>query len=150
MDPVSPMMTHHVAISVRDLKSTLDFYRRFGFELVLRWDAPDDSLSIAHLVGAGGVVLEVFRYSANADELMPNLEVGNDLERIGVKHFGFKVSDIRTTHREMSAEFGQRVTDIQHGRTGIDYFFVCDPDGLWVELVQDDRALDATNPTYLP
>ena len=31
--------------------------------------------------------------------------------------------------------------EITEGRTGIKYFFINDPDGNWVEIVQDDRAL---------
>jgi len=31
--------------------------------------------------------------------------------------------------------------NIVNGRTGIDYFFITDPSGILVEVVQDDRAL---------
>jgi glyoxylase I family protein len=136
---------HHVSISVGSLNATLEFYRFAGYEELMRWAAPDRSLSIVHLAAADGCLLEVFAYARNADRPSPAsldaLPVGNDLEAVGVKHFALRVADVGEAHERMSARWPGRTTPVQHGRTGIDYFFVADPDGLWVEIVQDDREL---------
>jgi glyoxylase I family protein len=143
----SPLSTsaHHVSISVRSLSATLEFYRFAGYEELVRWEAPDGSLSIVHLAPGDGCLLEVFAYAKNADRPGPAshdaLPVGNDLEAVGVKHFALRVADVGEAHTRMSARWSGRTTPVQHGRTGIDYFFVADPDGLWVEIVQDDREL---------
>jgi catechol 2,3-dioxygenase-like lactoylglutathione lyase family enzyme len=66
--------------------------------------------------------------------------VGNDLETVGVKHLALRVPSVREARATLE-QTGAVVTDTARGRTGIDYFFVRDPDGIWVEIVQDDRAI---------
>lgn len=140
---------HHLALSARDLDKTRDFYERFGFRLVLLWEAADKSLRIAHLALPGGPVLELFEYDANRDGPPSSFEVGNDLEIVGVKHFGLQVDDIHAVHRAFMEEGCGELTDVKRGRTEIDYFFVRDPDGIWVEVVQDERVLDPAAPRHL-
>ncbi len=36
---------------------------------------------------------------------------------------------------------GHEVTEVRRGRGGFDFCFVADPDGMWVEILQDDRDL---------
>jgi catechol 2,3-dioxygenase-like lactoylglutathione lyase family enzyme len=88
----------------------------------------------------------MFRYAINKDLSPMALAAGNDLEKLGVKHVAFSVSDINAAFEEFKAANCGEMTDIQHGRTGIDYFFIADPDGNWVEVVQDDRKLRPGNP----
>ncbi len=140
---------HHVTLSVRDIYKTADFYAVFGFKLVLRWVDSDDSLAIAHFARKDGFILEMFQYGRNGGRSRPELEVGNDLEDLGVKHIAFKVSDIRAARTELLAIECGELTEIQPGRTGVEYFFVADPDGNWVEILQDDRSLDSENPVAL-
>jgi glyoxylase I family protein len=131
---------HHWTLSVRDIEKSNQFYSIFGFKIVLRWTSQDNSLTIVHLSRDDEFLLEMFEYAANR-ELQPDSQaVGNDLEVLGVKHIAFEVADLNSTHEELSAlKFA--ITDIVHGRTGIDYFFIADPDGNWVEVVQDNRNL---------
>jgi catechol 2,3-dioxygenase-like lactoylglutathione lyase family enzyme len=80
----------------------------------------------------------MFQYAANRDLQPDNRAIGNDLEVLGVKHIAFEVADLYSAHEELRA-LNTAITDIVRGRTGIDYFFIADPDGNWVEVVQDDR-----------
>jgi glyoxylase I family protein len=130
--------THHVSISVRDVAATTEFYRLFGFEPVFRMD--DVDLSIAHLARPDGLMLEVFRYPENEDAPKLHADAGNDMEAMGVKHFAFRVDDVRSVHGELVGR-GYEVTEVRHGRADVDFFFVADPDGMWVEILQDDRDL---------
>ena len=129
---------HHVSISVRDLAATTEFYRVFGFEPVFRMD--DVDLSIAHLARLDGLLLEVFRYPANAEAAALELGAGNDMERVGVKHVAFDVDDVAAVRSELVRR-GYEVTEVRRGRGGFDFCFVADPDGMWVEILQDDRNL---------
>ncbi|MGH2718962.1 MAG: VOC family protein [Actinomycetota bacterium] len=146
---MSSIVRHHVAISVADLDRTLSFYRHLGFRCALTWRAPDGSLTIAHLRLPTGFLLEVFCYTANTAAAPAERAAGNDLEAIGVKHLGLRVPDLGPAHQAMLASGAGDCTPITRGRTGIDYFFVRDPDGLWVEVVQDDRDLDPDRPVDL-
>jgi len=138
---------HHVAISVRDVPQTLDFYGLFGFEEVVHWTAQDNSLQIIHLL-KDGFCLEVFCYATNGAAAPCEFELGNDLEQLGVKHFAIHVPDLRKTHAALM-DLGHPVSDIRRGRTEVDYFFVRDPDGIWFELVQEERNLDPSAPRRL-
>jgi glyoxylase I family protein len=130
--------SHHFALSVRDLAATIAFYRRFGFEPVFRMD--DVDLSIVHLTRPDGAGLELFRYHENADRPEQRARPGNDMPDIGVKHMAFDVDDLEAVHAEFERA-GCVVTDIRHGRANVDFFFVADPDGVWVEILRDERDL---------
>jgi glyoxylase I family protein len=132
---------HHCALSVADLPASVGFYEVFGFRLGHRWAAADGSLEIVHLV-LGGFVLELFAYAGNAGGRRLELAAGNDLARRGVKHLALRVDSLAEARRELVARgigAGEIGPDTR-GRTGLDYFFVRDPDGIWVEVVRDDRG----------
>lgn len=65
-----------------------------------------------------------------------------DLPAIGAKHFGLKVDSIEAARDELAAK-GIVKPDIQitQGRTGPRYFFIEDPDGILVEILEDKRKL---------
>jgi glyoxylase I family protein len=135
--------SHHVTLSVRDLDPSIAFYARLGFELVLRWSSPAKDLELAHLALGDGL-LELFAYSSNREAAPLELAVGNDLPQLGVRHFGLRVDDISQA-REFLLFQGCDVTEIRQGRTMIDFFYVKDPDGNWVEIVRDTRSLSPTS-----
>jgi catechol 2,3-dioxygenase-like lactoylglutathione lyase family enzyme len=146
---VSEFSPHHVALSVRDCAASARFYEFFGYEVVLTWQAEDDSLTIVHLMRSDGQVVELFGYAANRAAAPLTPAPGNDLDRLGLKHFAFNVEDIEGAREAILAATLGEVTPIVHGRTRIAYFFVRDPDGNWVEIVQEDRGLDPQRPWQL-
>lgn len=140
---------HHFTLSVRDIETSTQFYRIFGFRPVLEWSGDGGVLVITHLLGPSDLILEMFRYERNADHPSLANDVGNDLERIGVKHIAFTVPDIHSAYTRLQGMKAGALTEVKRGRTGIDYFFVSDPDGNWVEIVQDERPLNPDKPVQL-
>ncbi len=140
---------HHFALTVRDSEASAAFYAIFGFKVTLRWAAQDGSLVIVQLSRGDGFILEMFQYEANKERPPARLAIGNDLDEVGVKHIAFRVADVDAAHAELGATQCGELTGVQQGRTGIEYFFIADPDGNWVEIVQDDRRLDPGNPVSL-
>jgi glyoxylase I family protein len=131
---------HHIAITVRDITISQPFYEKLGFSEVHRWDADDNSIVIVHLK-MDTVVLELFEYAENRNAPPLQLEVANNLSALGVKHFGIKVADVNTAFEQMKkAGYELGNPEVKNGRTKVDYFFIKDPDGMWVEIVQDDRG----------
>jgi glyoxylase I family protein len=122
------------------MNKTADFYRQFGFSEVLRWRSPGLDLEIAHLK-LGDFFLELFCYQSFQDPPETAKTLDTDLPRIGVKHFGLRVKSIEETKKLLLENGTARDIEIKKGRTGIDYFFITDPDGIFVEILQDERGL---------
>ncbi|MCC3655295.1 VOC family protein [Streptomyces sp. S07_1.15] len=140
---------HHIALSVGDLDRSKAFYGYFGFRPVAEWSKSDKSLTISHLRQDDGFVLELFHYADDGARPRPAFTVGNNLPEIGVKHVGFTVPDLAATRAEIIEAGIGEVTEIARGRTLVDYFFVIDPDGMYVEVVNDARDLDPERPLLL-
>lgn len=130
---------HHTAISVRSLEKSLAFYEQLGFKQVHRYDEADGSMSIVHLK-LGEYFLEIFVYNKNREAPAVNYDYANNLEEIGVKHIALQTEDIEKSLTELKkAGLADEKTQITHGRTKVSYFFIKDPDGVWVEIVKDER-----------
>lgn len=131
---------HHTAISVRNLEASLQFYEQLGFRQVHRFDEEGGSMSIVHLE-LGGVYLEVFAYALNATKEHASYDYGNNLSEIGVKHIALGAHDIRAALEDFVRKgLADETTKIEASDTGKAWwFFIKDPDGVWVEIIQDER-----------
>lgn len=134
---------HHLAISVADCLRSVQFYKRLGFKCVHTWVAPDKTLEIKHL-RLGVFILEVFCYQKLTTENSSRPDLIQDLKVHGVRHFGIAVPDIDSAYKNVCALGIVPLAAVQIGRTGIRYFFIKDPDDIFVEIVQDDRSLPST------
>ena len=133
-------MFHHVAITVRSIEVARVFYEKFGLQTVHEWSADDGSVKIVQMK-LGSMQLELFEYASNRNAEKLQMKRANNLEDLGVKHLGFVVDDIEETLAELQQQGVAPIDqDITNGKTGIKYFFVEDPDGMWVEIVEDKRG----------
>lgn len=138
-DMTGKISLHHIALSVRDAQASIEFYSHFGFTEAVVWRADDATLAIHQLINHESVMLELFVYAASVQKPRIHNTVGNNLEEIGIKHLGMRVDNL-DEFRVAINSIGE-VTDIVMGRTGFRYFFVKDPDGNWVEVVEDKRDI---------
>lgn len=130
---------HHTAISVRNLSKSVDFYTALGYKPVHQYDEDDGSMSIVHLK-LGESFLEIFWYRKNESEQPVDYEKANNLEDIGVKHIALWADDIEEALDDLKTRgLAADDTEIKVGRTKVSYFFIQDPDGVWVEFIKDDR-----------
>lgn len=125
---------HHVSINTVSLDASVTFYKVLGFS-ECHWYS-DKAVTIVHLLGRGGIV-ELFRY---ADSTLSPFRAGDvpHSKRIGLDHFALQVDDLHAAYEHLR-EF--RVSEVAIGLTGINYFFVSDPDGNRIEIVNDPRGL---------
>jgi catechol 2,3-dioxygenase-like lactoylglutathione lyase family enzyme len=96
-------------------------------------------MSIVHLK-LGSSFLEIFVYNKNQNQRPLKFEYGNNLEDIGVKHIALWTDDIEAALTDLKSKgLAKDETKITFGRTKVSYLFIQDPDGVWVEIVKDDR-----------
>ncbi len=128
------------------MQASIDFYQALGFKQFHSWQADDASLQITHLK-LEQITLELFCYHNNKPAPDHSHTIETDLHHIGVKHFGLQTTDIQKTKSQLEQQGLANNIQIQHGRTGIDYFFIKDPNGILLEIVQDDRAKHEQSPS---
>lgn len=125
----------HYAISISNAEKSIDFYKKLDFSIVKDWEADNKSLRIVHMMNEN-FILEMFCYtdSVAIPEFTNNLNT--DLKVKGSKHFGLWVDDLDTAANYL-VDVGilQEKPTISQGRLGRPYFFIKDPDGIFVEII---------------
>lgn len=120
----------HIGIRVRDLDASMDFYRAFGFELLMK--AGDDAVAI--LKNPHGVEINLI-YNANTENDGKNIlmDIGDKFP--GYTHVALHVSSIKETMKGLR-ENGITVTQgpVAFGEDGHVSVFVRDPDRNVIEL----------------
>ena len=127
---------NHVTISAKDLEKTITFYKLFGFNLHKEYH--DDTVDIV-MLKLGEMILEIFHYNENEPlpEHSKNLSV--DLKTIGNKHFGLGVKDINEAKTFVeNNNLNTKEIIIKEGRLGKPYFFIEDPNGILMEIIEED------------
>ncbi len=133
---------HHIAITVKDIKESVSFYEKLGFKKVFHWISEDKTLEIVNMK-LGDIFLEVFSFSSYKEIPEIYKDLWENLKIIGVKHFALKTENIEETLEYLRRKgIADKNTKINKGRTGILYFFIKDPDGIFIEIVQDNRIFD--------
>lgn len=129
-------LPHHTAISVRNLHETLSFYGALGFKEVHRY-VDEDKTGVK--MKLGDYILEIFAFEINHDQTKLNYQLGNNLSDIGVKHIALTADDIDSALEDL------RSKDLANDKTKIltkgdaKFFFIEDPDGMWIEIIKDNR-----------
>jgi lactoylglutathione lyase len=118
----------HVAIRVKDVERTLEFYvGRLGFEELFRLDR-DGRLWLLYLHITDSQFLEVFPEAAG-DRAPPR-------EANGLNHICLEVADIDAAIKELSAAGVRLTREKQLGADGNYQAWIEDPDGNRIELMQ--------------
>lgn len=127
----------HIALSVTNIEKSVEFYKRFGFTEFKSYKSEDESIKITTLK-LNDIVLEMFCYKEYSE--LPNTAktVATDLQVIGTKHFALGVDDIEEAEKFVIKNDICKNVDIKTGRLGKQYFFISDPDGILVEIIENN------------
>lgn len=127
---------NHVAISVTNMEKSIEFYKKFGFQEFKSWKAKDDSIKI-NMLKLNNTVLEIFCYKKYSNIPETAQSTATDLPVIGTKHFALGVEDIKKAKEFVLKNEIANEIEIKVGRLGKPYFFIKDPSGILVEIIEN-------------
>lgn len=130
------MKLAHIALSVSNLTASIAFYRKhFGLKLAEKYTHRDTGLTIA-ILKRKGMALELFEFKKH--KALPGYRKGldSDLHTIGTKHFSLEVEDIGGLYKKFKKARVGCATELRVFDNGLHYFFIKDPDGILIELMQ--------------
>jgi len=124
----------HVALSVPDIGQSIAWYQEmFGFKEVRRGGQPDGMQTA--LIQRGDIRIELFQVPGAAPLPESRRNPSEDFRTHGVKHFAFRVKDVRAVLAGLQAK-GVKVVFELHDYPGAAFAFVSDNAGNAVELIQ--------------
>ena len=131
-EPVALRRVHHVALIVSDYERSKDFYTRIlGYRVVRETFRRERESYKLDLTLDGTDALELFSFPS------PPARVSNP-EATGLRPLAFAVTDVATAVERLQ-EFGVSVEPVRvDPTTGRRYTFFADPDGLPLEVYEDD------------
>lgn len=130
------MKLGHVAISVANIARSAAFYNKhFGLNVAARYSFKDKGLKIV-LLKKGGITLELFEFKKRKPLPQYRKNLDSDLRTLGVKHFSLETRNIAAAFRKFQ-KAGCLVTDLRTFANGKRYFFIKDPDGNLLELMEE-------------
>ena len=127
---------HHVALTVKDLKESVEWYKRIlGFTEVKSYH--DEEMDII-LLKLNDIRLELFGFKDKTQalpeyrkELMPDLHV------IGTKHLSLKTNNLESSIIEMKSKGVEFLGKPSETFFGGKYIFFKDCNGILIELLQE-------------
>lgn len=132
------MKLGHVALSVSNIEKSAKFYCRwFGLKRSQTFRYP--GMTIVLLRGA--VTLELFQFAKRKPLPKYRRTLDSDLRTLGVKHFCFEITDVDAMLRKLQKARVKPATDVRTMDNGLRYFFIKDPDGNLVELMEVNHGL---------
>lgn len=118
----------HGCIRVKDLEASKKFYMDlFDFEISREKDYPEDKFTLCYLVVPGSDFEIELTYNYDSD----GYEIGN-----GFSHFAIGVDDLEAMHQACK-ESEYDTTELKSVSKNNPYFFVTDPDGYRLEVMQN-------------
>jgi catechol 2,3-dioxygenase-like lactoylglutathione lyase family enzyme len=134
------MRLGHIALSVSDIKKTAAFYRKyFGFSWSKKYVYKDAGLLIA-LLKKNDITLELFEFKKHNPLPRYRKTLDNDLHTLGVKHFSLETKNIQILYDRFKKANVKFATGLRVFDSGMRYFFIKDPDGNLVELMEYKEA----------
>lgn len=118
----------HIALKVRDLQASIDFYEKLGFPEFLRLLETDGTPWIVYMRFDDNLYLELF----------PGGDGPADSTGTGVNHLSLTVDDIEETERHLES-VGIRLEAPRKEARGVDGnrgMWIVDPDGNRIEIME--------------
>ena len=127
----------HVALSVVDMETSIDFYKMFGFVKFNEWKADDNSLHMVMLKNNNETYMELV--CARGSKQLPNSsrDLDLDLFQVGVKHIALRVKSVEEMIGYLNSKSITNYSKIRMGKLGRKYFYINDPNGIVMEFIEE-------------
>jgi len=125
------MKIHHIAISVKDLEKSIEFYEDiFGLKELKRFTKEGRDMEAA-ILKLGSIELEIFQFKdfSKGKNDLSNLKI------TGLKHIGFEVDSVDRIYNKLKDK-KINIDEPKKGTTCKKYCFLKDPDGISIELYE--------------
>jgi glyoxylase I family protein len=126
----------HIALSVSNIVRSVDFYRKhFGLRPHARYNFKDKGLTMV-MLHKSGLTLELFEFKNRKPLPQYRKSLDNDLHTLGIKHFSLETKNITAAYNKFSKARVIFATDLRVFANGKRYFFIKDPDGILIEVME--------------
>ncbi|HOW43436.1 MAG TPA: VOC family protein [Candidatus Omnitrophota bacterium] len=130
------MKLGHIALSVANIARSAAFYKKhFGLRVSKRYSFKDKGMTIV-LLKNKDMTLELFEFKKRKPLPQYRKTLDNDLHTLGVKHFSLETGNIEAAFKKFKQARVGLATDLRVFADGRKYFFLKDPDGNLVELME--------------
>lgn len=130
------MIIAHIAVSVSNINKSAEFYRKhFGFRRAEKFRITSLGLTIC-MLKSKSATLELFEFKKRRSLPGYRKDLDSDLKTVGVKHFAFAAKNIAHTYNKLKESKVKFATDMRTFEDGSRYFFIKDPDGILVEIME--------------
>jgi catechol 2,3-dioxygenase-like lactoylglutathione lyase family enzyme len=140
---------HHVAIRVVEMDRSVAFYEQLGFVPTRHYSNPDGAFQLVHM-RLDDFIMELFSYRDSDPGGDARQRRATDLRRVGMKHFALRVESILDAKQYLESLGLASDISVTMGQKGVSYFFIQDPNGIEVEVVEDDSEAAIVAPAGLP
>ncbi len=129
------MKIHHIAISVRNLEKSAQFYiENFNFVEINRFTKPGWT-GEAVILKNNEMQLELFAFTDHID----SKDDFQNHKQIGIKHIGIQVESVQKAYDKLKAKnIDLDIGEPKKGTTCAWFCFLRDPDGISLELYESN------------
>lgn len=121
-------MNNHLAIPVKDLEKSKNFYEKLGFKVFNSWEKENQELKALWMQDKSGCKIELVYHPTNRDLGFPKI--------IEIQHFGIGITNLEDKIRELQKDGTEIVVPITKGVSVKQFAFIKDPNGFPIELVE--------------
>ena len=126
----------HIAVSISNIDRSLAFYRKyFGFRRIEEFKISPGDFRIC-ILRKDKITLELFEFKHRRSLPAYRKQLSSDLKTIGVKHFAFAERNITAAYNRFKKAKVKLATNIRVFEDGLRYFFIKDPDGILIEIME--------------
>ena len=135
----------HVGLVVKDADRSIDFYTKFlGFNIIK--DQIEEGEYIDTFLGIENVKVRTIKMSLQNGDMIellhfdshPMYNESSFITRIGCSHIALSVPDVDSLYNKLSSKEIRTINPPTLSPDGAAKVFFCkDPDGVWLELVEE-------------